>query len=268
VSYDAVAKKATLDPSVDLEAGATYVATVKGGSGGVKDAAGNALAADKSWTFTVASAGGGPVTVAQDAFARTVSGGWGTADVGGAWTLLFGNAANFAVNGSKGTIVAPGGGAQQVAQLGSVSERDLDARVEVTFPNAAPAGGIWGYLLLRRQSGGAYDRIGVFVDPTNRLWIRGQTDAAVALFADFDTGLVFTPGNSFVLRVQLQGASPTTVRVKAWRVGAAEPGAWSVTTTTGNGPQVAGSLGIRAVNTSGVASTLSFDNLLATRIGP
>lgn len=55
VSYDAVARKATLDPSVDLEANTTYTATVKGGSGGTKDAAGNALAADKSWSFTTAA---------------------------------------------------------------------------------------------------------------------------------------------------------------------------------------------------------------------
>jgi hypothetical protein len=149
-----------------------------------------------------------------------------------------------------------------------VSERDLDARVEVTFPNAAPTGGIWGYLLLRQQSGGAYDRIGVFVDPTNRLWIRGQTDAAVSLFSDIDTGLAFTPGNSFVLRVQIEGASPTTVRVKAWPLGAAEPAAWSVTTTTNSGPQAAGSIGIRAVNTTGSPSTVSFDNLLVTKPGP
>jgi len=35
-----------------LAAGTTYTATIKGGSSGVKDAAGNALAADKTWTFT------------------------------------------------------------------------------------------------------------------------------------------------------------------------------------------------------------------------
>ena len=101
----------------------------------------------------------------------------------------------------------------------------------------------------------------------NELFVRGQTDTASGLFADFDTGLAFTPGNSFVLRVQLQGASPTTIRVKAWRLGTSEPAAWSLTTTTSSGPQTAGSLGIRTVNTSTTTSTLPFDNLLATRIG-
>src|SRR5215207_2936638 len=60
VSYDTQAKKATLDPSANLKAATTYTATVKGGTNGVKDLAGNALATDKVWSFTTA-AGGTPV---------------------------------------------------------------------------------------------------------------------------------------------------------------------------------------------------------------
>ena len=56
VGYDAGTRTATLDPTAALAAGATYTATVKGGSAGVKDLAGNALAADDSWTFTTRAA--------------------------------------------------------------------------------------------------------------------------------------------------------------------------------------------------------------------
>jgi hypothetical protein len=52
VSYDATTKKATLDPSSDLAWNTTYTATIKGGSNGVKDQAGNTLAQGRSWTFT------------------------------------------------------------------------------------------------------------------------------------------------------------------------------------------------------------------------
>ena len=52
VSYEGAANKATLDPDTDLHAGATYVATVKGGTDGVKDSVGNPLAEDRSWSFT------------------------------------------------------------------------------------------------------------------------------------------------------------------------------------------------------------------------
>ena len=46
VAYDAATRKATLTPSAPLALGRTYTATVVGGSAGVKDAAGNPLAAN------------------------------------------------------------------------------------------------------------------------------------------------------------------------------------------------------------------------------
>ena len=52
VSYDSATFRAILTPSSALALGKTYTATVKGGSSGVKDVAGNALAADVSWSFT------------------------------------------------------------------------------------------------------------------------------------------------------------------------------------------------------------------------
>ncbi len=56
VGYDGVSRVATLTPGAVLAYGATYTATVKGGANGVKDPAGNALAADFTWSFTTASA--------------------------------------------------------------------------------------------------------------------------------------------------------------------------------------------------------------------
>jgi hypothetical protein len=56
VTYDPAANKAILDPDADLDSGTTYTATLKGGSNGVKDLAGNALAADKTWSFTTKAA--------------------------------------------------------------------------------------------------------------------------------------------------------------------------------------------------------------------
>jgi Ca2+-binding RTX toxin-like protein len=56
ISYDPTTKKATLDPNVDLESGLTYTATIKGGTDGVKDVAGNSLAADEVWSFTTTAA--------------------------------------------------------------------------------------------------------------------------------------------------------------------------------------------------------------------
>ncbi len=62
VSYDSTTRTASLKPLAPLAANATYTATVRGGSADprVKDAAGNALASNFSWSFTTASAPVGP----------------------------------------------------------------------------------------------------------------------------------------------------------------------------------------------------------------
>jgi hypothetical protein len=59
VTYDSATNTAVLTPSAALAAGTAYTATVLGGSGGVKDAAGNALATNYSWSFTTVAGGGG-----------------------------------------------------------------------------------------------------------------------------------------------------------------------------------------------------------------
>ena len=65
VTYDAATQTATLDPTNPLSDMTTYTATVKGGSAGVKDLAGNALATDETWTFTTRAAAdlGCPCTI-------------------------------------------------------------------------------------------------------------------------------------------------------------------------------------------------------------
>jgi hypothetical protein len=54
ISYDSTTRKATLDPSTDLAPNTTYTATL---TTGVKDAAGNTLAQELSWSFTTGIAG-------------------------------------------------------------------------------------------------------------------------------------------------------------------------------------------------------------------
>src|SRR5439155_9149676 len=65
VTYDSATRTATLDPTaVNLSFMTTYTATIRGGTGGgegasgVKDVAGNAMAADYTWSFTTGPAPG------------------------------------------------------------------------------------------------------------------------------------------------------------------------------------------------------------------
>ena len=71
VSYSAQTRVATLHPSVPLAYQTTYQATLKGGAGGVTDAAGNPLTADKTWKFTISvqpptQGPGGPILLVTD----------------------------------------------------------------------------------------------------------------------------------------------------------------------------------------------------------
>ncbi len=55
VAYDGAARSVTLTPAAALEAGASYTARAVSGASGLKDVAGNPLAADHTWSFTVAA---------------------------------------------------------------------------------------------------------------------------------------------------------------------------------------------------------------------
>jgi hypothetical protein len=78
VAYNAGTQTATLTPSAPLAALHTFAATIHGGSGGVTDAAGNALAADVTWSFTTSTAPpdttNPTVTLTAPADGSTVSG--------------------------------------------------------------------------------------------------------------------------------------------------------------------------------------------------
>ncbi len=78
VSYDAATRTATLAPTSAVGAQADFTATVLGGAAGVKDAAGNPLATDLTWSFRTIGlppdvGPGGPIVVitnSADPFSR------------------------------------------------------------------------------------------------------------------------------------------------------------------------------------------------------
>lgn len=61
-TVSASGSQATLTPTTALNFSSTYTVTVKGGSTGVKDAAGNAMASNYSWTFTTSDPSAAPPT--------------------------------------------------------------------------------------------------------------------------------------------------------------------------------------------------------------
>jgi hypothetical protein len=63
VSYAAATQTASLVPNGPLAGSKVYTATVKGGTNGVKDLAGNPLTGDFTWSFTTAAVSNGPYTI-------------------------------------------------------------------------------------------------------------------------------------------------------------------------------------------------------------
>ena len=112
VTYTATIKTATLTPSSALGAGVLYTATVKGGAGGVKDVAGNALATDFSWSFTTATPPPPPPPLAPTVQPPVLCNGLPATIVGDSNSnTIFGTPGNDVIHGLAGndTIFGLGG---------------------------------------------------------------------------------------------------------------------------------------------------------------
>jgi hypothetical protein len=71
VTYNATTFVATLTPNAALAQGVTYTATISGGASGVKDSAGNAMAANKVWSFTTIDTTAPTITAVSPASGAT-----------------------------------------------------------------------------------------------------------------------------------------------------------------------------------------------------
>jgi hypothetical protein len=124
----------------------------------------------------------------------------------------------------------------------------------------------------RTESGAAYGvRVRRSSDGTNRVGvIRTTGTSEVLLGAEvLLPGAGPAPGQSLVVRLRAEGASPTTLSAKAWVVGDGEPADWLLTRTDGTAAlQAPGGVALRAslsalsLSTSPV--TFTVDDLHAT----
>ena len=200
--------------------------------------------------------------IADDQFSRTLASGWGAAPTGGTWTVA-GTASALAVDGNYGQVtLAPG--STRTMTLNSVSAAATDSTMTFQL-GAVPTGG------------GAYTSIfGRVVGSQNyaaNVWVKST--GAVALVLKQGTtvlsnttvpGVTYTADTKLTLRLQVTGASPTTVKAKVWPTGQAEPAAWLSTVTDSTaGLQAPGSVALQAtLSASSTAGTVTrIDNFNA-----
>lgn len=209
----------------------------------------------------------GPTVFASDEFGRALTGGLGVADVGGAWTPAADS--RFSVGGGVGKIKMTATGAGPSAFLTSVSARDVDARVDVTFDKAATGGGTYFSLAVRQATTNDY-RVKVKRPPTGAVTLyltKVVGGIETTLGSPVVTDVVPTATDTLRIRLQASGTGTSTLKAKVWKVGATEPAAWQLTATDSTtGLQGAGGLGVW-VYLSGSATNApvaaSIDNLSA-----
>ncbi|WP_158437797.1 PKD domain-containing protein [Naasia lichenicola] len=190
---------------------------------------------------------------AADAFARTTTNSFGTADTGGAWTTSS-STASYSVSGGLGRITTPAG-SERNAYLASVSSASTDLTATFGFPRTTTGSTYVG--LMGRRVGTANYTARAVVSTTGAVRLQalrtGTTLQEVRV-----SGLTYAAGDRLQVRVQVFGASPTTVRAKVWKVGMTEPTTWQVSVSDATaGLQSAGGVGIYTYLSSGSAPSSS-----------
>jgi len=208
--------------------------------------------------------------VVVDTFSRSPAQHWGSADVGGSYSYI-GPWSDYEVREGAATMRLPRADIARSAELTSVSARDVDARFRVRTDRVAAGGGHLVYLLMRKRlDGSAYRaKLRFAADQTIHVGLSkslGSTESP--LVAERASPVRYSAGDYLWLRTQVTGANPTTVRLKVWPQGQAEPASWTVTgldsTTMLQAP---GSIGLLAYSKRDSGPViLRFDDLTVTRL--
>lgn len=207
-----------------------------------------------------------PGPLAADAFGRTVTGGWGSADTGGPWSVG-GGTARFAVGGGTGQQ-SPLPGGTVSATLGGVSSSATDVATTVTL-DRIPSNALYATVSGRVVGSGDYGaRVKVLAGGAVQLHTERS---GTVLTGGTLPGVTLTAGERLRVRTQVEGTSPTVVRVRAWEDGQTEPTAWQFTATDAT-PALQGAGGVRLMTyvsstTTGGALTARWDDLAVTSIG-
>jgi len=202
---------------------------------------------------------------ARDDFARTVSNGWGNALLGGAWTTS-GTASRLSVTGGRGVLTDPVGGT--VGAYLALSQTNADVTATLSTDRLS-TGTSFATLQGRRVGNDAYGaRVRLGADGSIQVHAtREVAGTTTALGGGAVTGLTFAANDQLLVRTQVQGTSPTTIRVKVWKAGTTEPADWRATVTDSSASlQVAGGLGVSVYHggtTGNPAVAFSWDDLVA-----
>lgn len=210
--------------------------------------------------------------LAQDVFGRTVTNGLGTADTGGPWSTT-GSAANYSVAAGTGRIRIPAAGGGLNGYLGTVSSANTELYLELATDKPATGSGLYVSGIGRRIAVAGEYRAKVLLAANGSVGlslVRTAANGAETTIQAATTiaGLNYAVGDKLVLRLQVTGTSPTTIRARVWELGSPEPATWqrSITDTTAalQGPGGVGFASYLSGTANNAPLTVLLDNLKAT----
>ena len=200
--------------------------------------------------------------LARDMFNRVVSNGWGSAQVGGPWTVGAGTANRYSVADGLAKQTIHGAGHTTRMNLAGVSSESTDFRFQVGA-DKTPSANMLVRGVVRRVGSAEYAAQVTFQPdgtPLLHLNVAGSPVVGGTI-----SGVTLAPGERLNVAVQAEGTSPTVLRVKVWKVGAAEPTNWNYTFTDATEAlQVPGSLSLVSYLGSSATNApieVSFSNL-------
>lgn len=199
--------------------------------------------------------------LAEDDFNRAVAaGGWGTASDGHTYTLTGGVSNNErSVASNRGVVTVSASQTLHRQQTVSETCMDADVRVQVAVSATATGGTLNACVLLRWTSSTAHYRARVEFGTGGTISV-SVTNGATIIGANAATGLSYTPGAVFEVRVRIIGYR---ILMRVWPTGTAEPTVWHIDRTDVSSTNASGNVGLSAHGGTGntnVGVEYRFDN--------
>lgn len=202
-------------------------------------------------------------SLAEDNFGRTVAaGGWGTASDGHTYTLTGGvSNAERSVASNRGIVTV--NGSQTLHRQQTVSETcmDADVRCQMAVSTTATGGTLNTCVLLRWTSSTAHYRARLEFTTGGAVNV-SITTGATTIGSNASTGLTYTPGDTFEVRVRIVGFR---ILMRVWRTGTTEPILWHIDRTDVSSTHASGAAGLSAhggTGNSNVGVEYRFDNFI------
>jgi hypothetical protein len=215
-------------------------------------------------------------TVLADAFSRTMNG-WGSAPTGDSYAYN-NDGSGFSTDGRDGLMqLTTGQTSLQAGPAATVS--NVDAVTAFQLSRRPKGGSIKVILVTRAASQGTEaDAYRSVVDISQSGTIsygfrRVVSSNNVALGPYAVAPFTFSPGGTYMMRTQVTGSAPTTLRIKVWRAGTVEPTSWGlVAIDSASALQSAGQVGLRSTTGTDTITNLplttSFDSVNMTDLNP